>query len=373
MNSSVLKRFEFPDMPSPFPEPLDLSGWRRLRAEIKRKTIELFGEFPGSRCELRPTVLDETACGGFRRLHIRFNSEPDDLIYAYLLIPDRLKAPAPAVIAIHTSASSGKDCTVGLAGLRPGEPPDRNLAYALDAVAHGCVALAPDMDTIGERAPGGRFWDTQPFYRRCPRWSAMGKIAWDISRCVDYLIGLDYVDAKRIACMGHCFGGYATVYGSALDERIRAVLGSSALWTFRTGSTWFRDPDDPREIESARRAWGPQAGVYIHIPRLAEYVGKGWDEIVHPLPVDYYEIACLLAPRLFYVSIPSADIIWLREGADPQAAARQQTLSFQICSAIRRIYTLYNAAQRFELWTAEGEHTWKAESKERAFAFLDNG
>lgn len=359
-------------LPNVLGRDLNRNTWKQRRAEIQEQALDLLGTPPAERVSLNPQTLHEETCDGYRRLHVRFRSEPGDTVTAYLLVPDDLRTPGRAMIAVHTSASAGKDCTVGKTGLRPGTPPDRNRAYALDAVEHGYVVLAPDMDNIGERAKDGRVWDTQPFYERHPEWSAMGKVAWDLSRCVDYLATLDLVDPERVACMGHCFGAYCTVFGAAFEPRIKAVLINSGLWTFRSGrAAWSRDPNDPDQVASARRIHGNKAGVYVHIPKLAEYIGVGPDNILKPLPIDYFHILCLIPPRAIFLSAPSADIVYERENPDPKAAALSLEVTSQSCSALKQLYNMYGNPECFESWVFESEHNWKPEPKRKGFEFLD--
>jgi hypothetical protein len=321
---------------------------------------------------LNAQVLGTETCPGYRQYHVRFRSEPDDFVYAFLLVPDDLRPPSPTVIAVHTSASAGKDCTVGRTGLRPGEPPDRNMAYALDAVERGYVVLAPDMDTLGERAADGRVFDTNLFYRRHPDWSAMGKAAWDLSRCVDYLETRPEVDPTRIACMGHCFGAYTTLFGTAFEPRIRCALTNAGIWTFRSGRrAWARNPEDPAMLASVRRTWGERAGVYVHIPGLAEYVGMGQDELLKPLPLDYHDIACLVAPRGLCLTTPlegrPADLS--DTPAQDLRFARNATGRF--LGALESVYAAHGAEDRMESWVYESNHDWKPEAKARAFAFME--
>jgi dienelactone hydrolase len=270
----MLTAFQWNSIPHLFPENFDDSAWRAWRSDVRARTLFLLGPFPQERPPLEAEVLDETPMDGYLRRKVRFRSESKDRIPAYLLIPDDTGAPRPAMVAVHSSGASGKSCTVGLTGLSPDDPPDRGRAYALDAVHAGFVVLAPDLDAIGERAVEGRVWDTRPFYDRCPHWSVMGKAAWDLSRAREYLAAQSFVDAERIAVMGHCFGAYNSVLAAAFDERFAAVAVSSGLWTFRSGkNAWARDPDDPERIANAKRIHGEKAGVYTHIARLAEYIG----------------------------------------------------------------------------------------------------
>ena len=76
---------------------------------------------------------------------------------------------------------AGKDTTVGLSGGKPGTPPEKNRAFAVDIAEAGFVALAPDYLRDGERIkPGRRPYDTTDFYQEFPDWSVHGKDAWAI-------------------------------------------------------------------------------------------------------------------------------------------------------------------------------------------------
>lgn len=364
----ALRPFRYRDVENVLGADLDIAGWERRREEIQQRALELLGAFPDQRPDLRPQLRLEEDLGTYRRCHVSFESEGGDRVTAYLLIPSApRREPCPAVVVMHTSATSGKDSTVGRTGIRPEEPPDPDMAYALDVVEHGYVALALDADTAGERGVDGRISDTTLFYRRCPNWSAMGKVAWDISRAVDFLGTLDIVDHGRIACMGHCFGAYCSVFGAAFDPRIQAVLASSALWSFRSGrNAWARDPDDPEALRAAKMIWGQRAGVYTHIPKLAEYVGYGLDSLLRPLPLDYADLACLIPARLLAISVPSYDI----PQTEPLASFSEEITS-HTCSSLARLYRMYGHPERFAIWMTESGHTWTHESKQHALELLD--
>jgi dienelactone hydrolase len=355
-----------------FPGIASVEEWRNMRERIRRDAIDhLLGPFPATRCDLSSRTLGAEKCDGYRRVHVEYMSEPEDAVRAYLLIPDDLRAPAPAVIAVHTSAAAGKDSVVGVTGLKPTDPPDRNYAYALDAVQRGYVTLAPDMDTVGERAPDGHPWDTRPFYARCPDWSAMGKATWDLSRAVDYLVTLEFVDASRIACAGHCFGAYYSVFAGAFDERVAAVLANAGIWTFTTGTQdWAREHDRQELLDFARFHHGEKAGVYCHTPKLAEYLEYGKPGAVKPLPADYWQIVCLVAPRPMIITTCSQDLAGptcQHLGSIPLGL---ETEAKQF-SALRKVYGLNGAEANFATWVFEGEHTFGPEARRCAFDFLD--
>src|SRR5207248_2681560 len=79
------------------------------------------------------------------RRKVSLQVQPGDRMPAYLLIPKNLKGREPAVVCFYgTTAGAGKDTTVGLSGAKPGSPPERNRAFAIDMVEAGFVAFAAD-------------------------------------------------------------------------------------------------------------------------------------------------------------------------------------------------------------------------------------
>src|SRR5206468_8309980 len=61
----------------------------------------------------------------------------------------------------------------------------------------------------------------------------IGWRVWDIMRTIDYMATRPELDAGRFGCMGISGGGTATLFAAALDERLRVVMVSSYLNTFR--------------------------------------------------------------------------------------------------------------------------------------------
>jgi hypothetical protein len=95
------------------------------RNQVERAWLDLLGDFPGEIPSLRPVMKQVAVEHGITRYHVTFQSEPDDRVTAWLLVPESARSqPAPAIICIHsTTFGSGKDSTVGLAGRRPVDPP----------------------------------------------------------------------------------------------------------------------------------------------------------------------------------------------------------------------------------------------------------
>jgi hypothetical protein len=298
----------------PRAEPLTGARWPERRARIERAWRDLLGDAPTEVPDLRPVVRKVTfapGCpserlaanqravlraqvaeegGALARYHVSFQSEADDWVTAWLLVPRAARErPQPAMICIHsTTLGAGKDATIGLSGPRPAEPPDSDeggRSYGLHLARHGYVTLSLDLLTDGERLPpGGRLQDTRPFYQRHPEWSIVGKNNWDISRAVDFLQTLDYVDPHHIGCVGLSLGGQTVVFAAAFEPRLAATIciGGVLDWHRPTGP-WARS-DTPVL---------PDRGPYIFIRRFRPYVA----DPTLPVPTDFDELMMLVAPR----------------------------------------------------------------------------
>jgi len=61
-----------------------------------------------------------------------------------------------------------------------------------------------------------------------------GERAWDVSRLIDLIEKhfTNYIDMKKIICMGNSGGGTTTFYASCLDERIHLSMPSCAVCTY---------------------------------------------------------------------------------------------------------------------------------------------
>jgi dienelactone hydrolase len=175
----------------------------------------------------------------FRELYITYNGEIGESIPAYLLIPDNIAPPFPAVVANHqcnNDCDVGKDAVVGKAYFRPDQ------AYGFELVLRGFVVLAPDSINCGERNIKELREQGEWSLKDCTNTKRDGikchgaaisylsvssfylKHLWDATRAVDVLESLDFVDSKRIGMIGHSLGAGTTFWATAFDSRVKASV-----------------------------------------------------------------------------------------------------------------------------------------------------
>jgi dienelactone hydrolase len=281
--------------------------WPERRQRIERGWLDLLGDFPAEVPRLNPVqhrVTLEDGCpsgrltreqlevlkqqmadegDGITRYHVSFQTQPNDRVTGWLLVPDSARRQAtPAMICIHsTTRGSGKDQTIGLSGRTPADPPDTTeggRSYGLHLARYGYVTLSIDLLTDGERIePGANVLDSRPFYERHPEWSIVGKNTWDIMRSVDFLQTLDFVDPQHIGCVGLSLGGHTAVFAGAFEPRIAATISVGGVLD------WHRPGEH----------WSRSRGTYIYIKKFRPYI----DNPDLPVPVDFDELMMMVAPR----------------------------------------------------------------------------
>ena len=123
--------------------------------------LDLLGPFPQTipRLETRIESRGELE-PGIAHFHVSYQSEADDRVTAWLLVPDAaLPGPAPLVLCPHsTTQGAGKDRIAGLAGAAPGTPPDapaESRAYGRELARWGYVTLCMDLYGDGRAYPAG--------------------------------------------------------------------------------------------------------------------------------------------------------------------------------------------------------------------------
>lgn len=293
------------------------------------------GPFPGpeKRVALDVRVEEESETNGIVRRQISYQSEPGSRVPAYLLIPkDALIAPAartfPAVLALHQTHPAGRRVVVGL-----GNSPDDE--YGLELARRGYVVLAP---------PYPHLADYTPDLKGLGYASGTLKAIWDNVRGLDVLASLPFTRTNGFGCIGHSLGGHNGVFTAAFDLRIRIVITSCGLDSFRD---YY---DGNPAVWQAGKGWCQDR----YMPRLAAYQGRLQD-----LPFDFPQVLAAIAPRRVLIFAPEGDTNFRWRSVDHVAAeARALAASAGVTADIRVEHPA-------------GPHRFPPESREEAYRQLD--
>lgn len=323
--------------------------WESRKADLRKILDAFLGKPPSSKPPLDVQTIEEQAASDHVRRTIRFQVEPGEFAPGFLLMPKSFTGRLPAVIIPHQTTQEGKREPAGLAG-------NPRLHWALDLVRRGYVTFTYDAACFGERhdPASGHYGDAIPFYRKHPQWSMMGKMIWDLSRAVDFLQTLNFVDPSRIGSAGHSHGGYTTFVGMALEPRLRAGVSSCGYDTLRyDGNVWRW---------SHATALIPRLGFYISSPHISmkNYVGVPDSETIM-VPWDVHYFLGLAAPRPLLLTASDDDNIFPNAGwSTRQSMARLEPL-----------YHLLGAQGQIDSYYFRGGHGFPPEAQDRAWKWLD--
>ncbi|MCZ7646053.1 MAG: dienelactone hydrolase family protein [Planctomycetota bacterium] len=295
-------------------------NWARKRAEIRARFLELLRE------EARPPVPKELDVqverawdgGGFTIKRVSYRVEADERAHAYLALPDD-SAPSggrPGVVCLHGTLNWGARQTLRLPP-EPGDPhASKGLAggydFARTLVRRGYATISPEHFCSAARCPAEGPYETAAFYRKHPRWSAVGKYMHDSAIALSVLAAQPGVNPARIGVTGHSLGGQGSIWLAAYDERVACSAPSCAALTFR---------ENPEPLHWSRDYW------YIYFPQLRETFLRG-----QTVACDFHEQFALIAPR------PMLERFALNDG-NPLSQAHRVMLHLKV----REVYRLLGA------------------------------
>jgi len=237
---------------------LTIEEWRRRgRAEVERTL-----DFHPKPVPIDLKVHSSQRMQGYELRTVSFAGCEHYRIPGLLLIPDRGKAPFPAVLALHDHGAYfffGKEKLVEVESEHASLTAFKkqyygSRSYASELARRGFVVLVTDAFFWGERriryeppppalqkmltglkpeqaeyvAAQNQFLGSKVFGLNTKlafmgaNW--LGIVIHDDRRSLDVLCSLDEVNKSRIGAMGLSVGGYRTTYISGLDPRIRAAV-----------------------------------------------------------------------------------------------------------------------------------------------------
>lgn len=270
---------------------------RRWQARARQTLFQLLmgGELP-PRVPLQPQTLRriEVPAGGYTLLELSLQTLPDRRAHAWLALPQNLSSKVAAVLALHGHGGTGEQVVKG-EGL---------YWYGRVLAERGYVVLAPDIGSHELQHEG---------------WSLMGERVWGCLRCLDYLVSLPQVDARRMGVAGLSLGGETAMYVAALDERVRFTCSSGWLTT----------------VENMKQGHCP----CWNFPGLEEHF-------------DFADIFACVAPRWLICELGEQE---RAPGGFPIEVARQPA------EEIRQAYRLFGAEGNFFFDTHAGGHVFWGE------------
>jgi dienelactone hydrolase len=303
------------------------ADWALRRADILAGIEAAMGPLPDSsrRVPLDVASLGDTPTTLYVRRKITYAAEPQDRVPAYLLIPNQLAGPAPAMLCLHQTTPIGKDEPAGL-----GE--NNNLDYAHELAQRGYVCLVPDYPSFGDydydfRARGGDYA------------SGSMKAIWNNIRAIDLLESLPQVDTDRIGAIGHSLGGHNTLFTAVFDQRLRAVVTSC-------GFTAFHD-----YYRGDLRGWTSDR----YMPRIDKLYRNDPDQV----PFDFHEVLAAIAPRGVFVNAPLGD-----DNFDVGGVKK-------VAEAAGDVYRLLGAEGKLTVLYPDAQHDFPNEVRQAAYAWLD--
>lgn len=303
--------------------------WRKRKNFLRKKLIRLMGGFPQYRTPLKAKTLHAEDEGKIICEKVTYETEPGELVSAYVLLPKNRKAPSAAVFCHHQHGgefNNGKREVVGKGG-------DPQQAYARELAERGYIAFAPDAKCFEERIVAGldgvaneRFEATRLLLLgQC----LQRRMVWDMIRGIDYLVTRDDVDSRRIGSLGHSLGGQESLFGAVFESRIKVVVSSCGFSTYK-----------------AILKGKINHNMALYIPGILQHT-------------DIPEIAAMIAPRPFLILAGEQDAIFPVDGVhDVYARAAE-------------VYGWLGQGNRVRLFVDDGGHSFSPSMKQEAYRWFD--
>jgi len=344
---------------------LSLQMWQN-RGRLKMQQLLRYDREP---VPLNPQITESMPKDGYTRHRVCYTVADDRKTEAFLLIPDNLQAPAPAVVALH---DHGGFYYFGKEKITQTENPPEVLqshidtyyggrTFADELARRGFVVLAPDAfyfgyqriipeqlsdkylpDNFNNLAPG-----SDQYIRTCNAISGKheeltaktiftagttwpGILFQGDRASVDYLLTRPEVDPGRIGCVGLSLGGFRSAHLFGLDARIKAGVVAGWMTTYKSllqNHLWCH-------------TW------MIYVPGQYRYL-------------DLPDVATLNAPRPLMVINCLKDILFPLQGMKDAE------------NKIAAVYQKLNAGENFQCNYYDQPHSFKIPAQNDAIAFLE--
>lgn len=312
--------------------PTTRTGWEKKREEIRGILHECLGEMPPRPQPPRVKTLLRQQRAGYTLEKLEIENGAGMAIPAYLVIPDGLEGPAPAILLLHWHSGDKDGVLFSSEGQNVLAPllERRYVLMAIDANFNG--------DRLG-KGPGGAVENLVGAQRdslfKLNLW--LGRTLWgmmlrDDQIALDYLASRPEVDPERIGATGMSMGSTGAWWLAALDERVKAVVGVACFTRYE---------------ELIAHGQLRAHAIYYFVPGILRHF-------------DTEAVVGLIAPR------PMLALTGDRDPTSPPSGIR--TLERKV----KQIYRLYDAGDRFNSIIYEDTgHVYLPEMKKEMAAWFD--
>ncbi len=292
--------------------PATLDEWESRRDSLREALWQHLGDVPPVFTPTA-TITQRIPRSGYTVEKIEFDNGTGATVYGYLLLPDNLDAPSPAVLYHHAHGGQyfiGKDEIFN--DRITGRP------SAMGLLASGYIVFAIDAYAFGQRQQqgpaGARESGSETELSLFKQFLWQGSTLWgmmvrDDMLALNYLLSRSEVDAARVGTTGMSLGGSRATWLAALDDRISVAIPVAQMTRYRdflaTGDL-FRH------------------GIYYYIPAILRS------------EMDMEILVALTAPRPQRIIIGDSDPLSPIEGVHT------------IDEYARHVYALYDASSQFE-------------------------
>jgi len=311
---SRLENVRLPHFAYCAPDPKSKAEWNKRAQWVRQRILLSAGLRPmPKRAPLKARVYDRAELDGYSVEKVRFESRPGFLVTGNLYRPASARGRRPAILSPH------------------GHWPDGRMAHdELGSVRNRCAMLARLGFVVFTYDMVGYCDSCQMTHRwtgNVARHASLYGIGmfslqlWNSIRAADFLCDLPDVNPNRLGCTGASGGATQTYYLAAVDDRIRVVV--------------------PVCMASAHY----QGGCACEEPPL-----------VHLRDMTTLDVVGSLAPRPVF--LPSVTQDWTN-----------QNPSYDV-PALKRVYALYDAADRVGNAHFDAPHNYNKDSREHMVAWF---
>ena len=338
------------ELPNPFIKPdgslvQSAEEWPEQSAWLKQVLAEdLYGAMPPAPGNVTANKLYEQPLwdgeGLFESYELTFG--PDDQIKMRTALIRQAKIDAPKIPIVYCGGYVAE-------------------SIAKMAVERGMVLAVPLCDDAAPDEPGYR---SGSLYKAYPEYSfkVIAMWGWLMSRVIDWLETLPFVDMSKLVAAGHSRYGKATLACSVFDERVKVTVpggsGCGGIGSLRLGGGRFGEGHGNVEtLGGMITGYFPHWFVDSLVPFGAKEASAHFRE--NELRFDANFIGAAIAPRALLL-VEGLDDTW----ANPFGTAASW-------SATAEVYRFLQAEDRCAIHFREGGHDFNQEDWTVLLDFVD--